>query len=153
MTLQSLITRVEAGSGSDRQLDADICVALRYAPGTNKDKIFKRNEFDAGYFFATNKHGFARKLGAPHLTSSLDAIRALFKKRLEGWIVRIDDHTRARAVCQVLGDDKMFFTKHPDVHRAFLSATLKAVSFLSQNGLRPISERSTKSKNEREDKK
>jgi len=128
MTLQSLITRVEAGSGSDRQLDADICVALQWggmgAVGAVNYDI-TRNDGDIIY---VSKDDCSFPFITPKLTSSLDAIRALFKERLEGWIVRIDDHTRARAVCQVLGDDKMFFTKHPDVHRAFLSAVLKAIA-------------------------
>ena len=132
MKLTDLITRVESSSGSDGELDAAICEALQYVHGCPTAKNVKALEkawFGTQIEFERDcENSFREKWLSPHLTSSLDAIRSLLKARLEGWIVRIDDHTRARAVCQVLGDDKMFFTKHPDVHRAFLSATLKAIA-------------------------
>ena len=122
MTLQSLITRVEAGSGSDRQLDVQIIQALHpsigeYAPHCpGDDPIFWHEPFC--------------KEPCPHLTSSLDAIRALFKARLDGCCLRMDECGNVLSSAFVKNDENVEIASsgHTDIHRAFLSAVLKAIA-------------------------
>ena len=133
MTLAELITRVEQGSGSDRQLDADICVAARYIPACENAKNIKASNAGGAYLIYDDYGsicGVNSGTFAPHLTSSLDAIRALMIARLEGyWVHTRDNPKQLRARVEVLTGDKFpYEVNHPDIHRAFLSATLKAIA-------------------------
>ena len=125
MTLADLITRVEQGSGSDRQLDTQIIQALYpdignchpHCPG--EEPIFWHDPF--------------RKMPAPHLTSSLDAIRALLKARLNGHMFDILETPsgylqRVNIMPNDVECPPVYSSSKPDIHRAFLSATLKAIA-------------------------
>ena len=138
MTLQSLIARVEAGSGSDRQLDADICVELNWGNTKQKPLIVGHlhGEVD-GMIGVLYEYGSPISYrDAPFLTSSLDAIRALFKARLEGrglYIFAADDKLPVVIIWEsgLMDDcssDESEKSKHSDIHRAFLSAVLKAIA-------------------------
>lgn len=127
MTLQSLIARVESGSGSDRVLDAEIIQALYPGIGDCRPHC----PGDEPIFY----HDPFHKMPAPHLTSSLDAVRALLKARLdEPWFQVIEDeHPNNRNPCAVFVSFKaegfnFIEAEHHDIHRAFLSATLKAIA-------------------------
>ena len=138
MTLADLITRVESGSGSDRQLDADICVEINWANTKQKPLIVGHfHEKIVGMIGVLYENGGPISTGdAPPLTSSLDAIRALFKARLEGrglYIFAADDKLPVVIIWEsgLMDDcssDESEKSKHSDIHRAFLSATLKAIA-------------------------
>ena len=135
MTLADLITRVESGSGSDRQLDADICVEINWANTKQKPLIVGHfHEKIVGMIGVLYENGGPISTGdAPPLTSSLDAIRALFKARLEGAWVEITDDSRPRNPCLVsigsqVGKTLFVEVEHLDTYRAFLSAVLKAIA-------------------------
>jgi len=128
MTLADLITRVESGSGSDRQLDADICVEINWANTKQKPLIVGHfHEKIVGMIGVLYENGGPISTGdAPPLTSSLDAIRALFKARLDGCCVHIYDDGFPHA--GVFARGYQLTTVGTDIHRAFLSATLKAIA-------------------------
>ena len=133
MTLAALITRVEQGSGSDRQLDADICVESQWGGpsavgAVNYDRT--RNDCDIIY---VSKDDCSFPFITPNLTSSLDAIGALFKARLEvAFVTVLDNGPEHDSECVVnVWIDELpcsFEARLPDIHRAFLSATLKAIA-------------------------
>jgi len=135
MTLQSLITRVEAGSGSDRQLDADICVALQWIGIPQSDyipAIGNMREDEPGWLIFDEGDDADNVTTTPNLTSSLDAIRALFKARLEGWSVSTCDATNIPPTSVIWQGGIEDVNDHcrsenPDIHRAFLCAILKAI--------------------------
>lgn len=139
MTLQSLIARVEAGSGSDRQLDADICVAARYIPACENAKNIKASNAGGAYLIYDDYGsicGVNSGTFAPHLTSSLDAIRALMLASVPGrglYIFAADDKLPVVIIWEsgLMDDcssDESEKSKHSDIHRAFLSAVLKAIA-------------------------
>jgi len=139
MTLAELITRVEQGSGSDGELDAAICEALQYVHGCPTAKNVKALEkawFGTQIEFERDcENSFREKWLSPPLTSSLDAVRALLKARLdEPWFQVIEDeHPNNRNPCAVFVSFKaegfnFIEAEHHDIHRAFLSATLKAIA-------------------------
>lgn len=120
MTIQELITRVAQGSGSDRQLDREIIQTLHpdigdcYPGFPGDEPIFWHDPF--------------HKMPAPCLTSSLDAIRALFKARLEGCNYTSNEIPEGQVMIWDKNDKRVANKSHPDIHRAFLSATLKAIA-------------------------
>lgn len=101
---QSLIARVEAGTGPDRELNRDICVALGFVPS-----------------------GFPHVLTAPRLTASLDACLALQKHVLPGWRWYADDAGEAY-VWRDFAGYLSFQGEGADPCRAWLGAILRAVS-------------------------
>ena len=127
MTIADLITRVESGSGSDRQLDADICVALQWGLDI-ADGVIRRDDC---YHECIANGPSADPIWriAPHLTSSLDAIRALFKERLEDFEHSLSDANGAgRAFIWSALHAAYISEANLDIHRAFLSAVLKAIA-------------------------
>ena len=128
MTLQSLITRIEAGSGSDRQLDADICVALQCGSGPFNPRNFRHTRKPSHIVLADDDGGFNLAYHPPHLTSSLDAIRALMIARLEGYSLTIGSYQSGAGASVYKDSCGPTDVLNPDVHRAFLSATLKAIA-------------------------
>ena len=95
---QSLIARVEAGTGPDRELNRDICVALGFVPS-----------------------GFPHVLTAPRLTASLDACLALQEHVLPGTCgLLIFSQRGAAATVHTAAPN--------DLARAWISAILRAVS-------------------------
>lgn len=110
---QSLIARVEAGTGPDRELNRDICVALGFVPS-----------------------GFPHVLTAPRLTASLDACLALQEHVLPGTCGLLIFSQRGAAATvhtAALGENGTWFpqvaTDAPnDLARAWISAILRAVS-------------------------
>ena len=137
MTLADLITRVEQGSGSDGELDAAICEALQYVHGCPTAKNVKALEkawFGTQIEFERDcENSFREKWPSPPLTSSLDAIRALFKARLNGHMFDILETPRGYLHwVNIMPSDvecpPVYSSSNPDIHRAFLSATLKAIA-------------------------
>ena len=134
MTLTELITRVEQGSGSDRQLDADICVALQWGiPMIERsgNPIIHSPQHQGFLSFSSMDSAFI--YGSQRLTSSLDAIRALFKARLNGHMFDILETPRGYLHrVNIMPSDvecpPVYSSSNPDIHRAFLSATLKAIA-------------------------
>ena len=133
MSLPDLITRVEQGSGSDRQLDADICVALQW--GVNEVEHGEYQICEHPLYLGWLSYGpidNADSIIAPHLTSSIGAVRALFKARLEGCgnfiFLPHEGEPTASTWLGVYSLDNELKVVHPDIHRAFLSATLKAIA-------------------------
>jgi len=128
MNLTDLITRVDQGSGSDRQLDADICVELNWA-NTKQEPflVVHYREKGVGVVAVCYENGGAgNPCDALHLTSSLDAIRALFKARLDGYCAHIYDDGYPHAC--VFARGYQLTTAGTDIHRAFLAAVLKAIA-------------------------
>ncbi len=129
MTLTELITRVERGSGSDRQLDADICVALQWGiPMIERsgNPIIHSPQHQGFLSFSSMDSAFI--YGSQNLTSSLDAIRSLFKARLEGYSLTIGSYQSGAGASVYKDSCGSTDVLNPDIHRAFLSATLKAIA-------------------------
>lgn len=137
MTLQSLITRVEAGSGRDYELDGAICEALQYVgdcPSARNVKALPNAWF--GNMIEFDRGNGVEKWIAPALCSSLDAIRALMLARVPGrglYIFAADDKLPVVIIWEsgLMDDcssDESEKSKHSDIHRAFLSAVLKAIA-------------------------
>ncbi|QPC95118.1 hypothetical protein GA829_13725 [Mesorhizobium sp. INR15] len=68
---QEVIERLETATGSDRQLDIDICYVMGWInePGTPEE---------------------AAQLGLPYLTSNLAEVAAITAKSIHGWKIEID---------------------------------------------------------------
>lgn len=128
MTITDLITRVEQGSGSDRQLDADICVALQWigVAYDSAEPVKNVREDEPGWLIFDEGDDTGIVTRTPHLTSSLDAIRALFKARLDGYCAHIYDDGYPHAC--VFARGYQLTTSGTDIHRAFLSGVLKAIA-------------------------
>ena len=132
MTLQSLITRVEAGSGRDYELDGAICEALQYVgdcPSARNVKALPNAWF--GTMIEFDRGNGVEKWIAPALCSSLDAIRALMVARLQIAVCETTEQSDQQNAVGIweYGEPNVFVTaSHPDIHRAFLAAVLKAIA-------------------------
>ena len=144
MTLTELITRVEQCSGSDRQLDADICVALQWSWDNEfNPRSFRHTKPPSEFVIADDETGCGGVCYPAPLTLSIDAIMALFKARLDGrglHMFMADDKIPTVTIWDSgLMDDcsseESETSEHPDIHRAFLSATLKAIAAVWRKSL------------------
>ncbi len=121
-TLRSILARLEAATGPDRELDAEIAIALLDAPKLASGKKVRRTDLRA------SKEGYVHHkadlcYSANHYTASIDAAVALIERVLPGaewsaarnsngeyfgWIVsdgmpHCDDHeTPALVLCTAL---------------------------------------------------
>ena len=79
-TLTSLLSRVRAASGPDRELDADICAHLYGGARVSFDYNIQVREDPKGMLVETDA-----ELGSPpHITTSIDAAVALVERVLPG---------------------------------------------------------------------
>jgi hypothetical protein len=141
--LAALLARVEAAAGPDRELDADLCVAMVYPgefpeglePGWTaylarshvSDRIMVRVRHVDG------EDGPLLSWPRPHLTASLDAALALVERcgwRVHGLDASIRDH-HAWTLCRSseVPNDGMDYASaaHADIRLALLAALLKAL--------------------------
>jgi hypothetical protein len=93
--IADLVARLEKASGPDRELDADIAIAVFATVNTEDDLVYARKRSpgnDAthpGHYFIKSRSG-AQAHSAPHYTASVDAALTLVP---EGW--RFDISNRA----------------------------------------------------------
>lgn len=139
-TLQGLIERVEAGSGSDRQLDADICVAVMpetYRWGETWDGmplVERYYVFDDSAGWSTPGGGQDPLMGVPELTGSVDAAIALQEKLSPFCIFTVrrleyDAISGETSLCESIvraGWLHSEIARAGSYSRALLSATLRA---------------------------
>lgn len=88
MTLSSLIARLEAATGPDRELDAEIAVATFVTVSTDEDLVYavlphKHDACTPGCFWEKSRSGLSLRK-APAYTASLDSALTLVP---EGWFL------------------------------------------------------------------
>lgn len=130
-TLPALLSRVESGEGEDRELDADLWIALCSEKmrsdkfwgwrGIQAKGITDRPEAEVHRDFAL-RH-------APPITSFLDAVIAMVERVKPGAGYRIEWHPqesslRAWATCGPPGEQEAAYAPTPA--RALLAALIKA---------------------------
>lgn len=130
--LKSIIERVEAASGPDRELDGLIAVATFQTVSTDDDLIYARKRDpgeDAthpGHYFIKSRSG-AQAVSAPAYTSSLDAVMALMP---DGHTYDIgdcnEDNLPWACVTRMSGDCPDYAATGATVVLAWLSAILQA---------------------------
>ena len=86
--LDALMERVEAATGADRHLDADLALALRDLPAWMYADAAKHGvNIDTGYIdTVTNAGQCGCGILASEYTASLDAALALVERKLPGWL-------------------------------------------------------------------
>lgn len=82
LELASLLARVEEATGPDREIDTDICVALRQYSEEGYARFGRHHP--VGYYLA--HQGIA-----PNYTASLDAALGLCERVLPGWMRFVGD--------------------------------------------------------------
>lgn len=122
----SLIPRLEAGNGSDRELDGDL---FEQFGGDEWEKAYHRAQLPCGC-----PHDMAVKearLYAPHYITSLDASLALVERMLPGWGYTINlDPDRGTVMANLYSLKSGGVHRHAyhaDAPRALLIALLKAL--------------------------
>lgn len=91
-TLPELLSRVEAATGPDREIDALICVALRDVPDARHYKLGARPNSSAHTDWRVDlvlDTGVVRSRTPAPYTASIDAALALMERALPGWGVEV----------------------------------------------------------------
>ena len=134
-TLKALQARIRASTGADRELDADICVTLRY---TDQDALCHKWMATYPKWIPYNDGHIQLSENGPHfktpsLTASIDSCLALLKEILSGWRFEIRqlqvEDFQARVLRLALKrtprDD--IFASHRCATHALLLAIIEAV--------------------------
>lgn len=135
-----LIERLEAGSGADRELDADISIALHALPvdapdwlRNNFTRLGRLHDGSPGQICVIHDNGLpGANWASAKLTSSLDACLALQNAVLPGWIRREVSWDSIAFWGVWLDDNQCPYTNetygsHKSECRAWLIAILRAV--------------------------
>lgn len=127
-TLLELAAKVEAASGPDREIDAEVMIALGWSPAGQHGREPRWVMPDGVQTAFNPQHG------APYsLTSSLDAVMAKIRHLLPGWGWRLTQQSSLRAdppnaLLYAPTIDRDFEADAATPALALLAATLRALA-------------------------
>lgn len=115
---EALLVVLSSLSGPSPHVDSEIAYAFRFRPDSDVDPLwsFRSHEARHGYNAAWIAHApWRNSWNIPAFTASIDAVRALIKQEMPGWIYRV-------AECSVSDDAWLIPDFNDPVHGAgFLS--------------------------------